>query len=308
MPTLIELAPKQEYWTTLRDYIHTPAYRLRLIASDDRTKILTKVEEGPTDTVTGAYELKPASKDKLALPTNVKLYQSSDLRVLNREKDWRQRPAKVSTPEGNVFFFMGCEGDTRDSKTAPLKNRSLDAIRAQLKLMEALTGKSSVNLPGNIPQVCGIVVDGSAPDDLPGSLPQEGGQESASSEERIAGLLLTWIPQGKTLTQTAQAIAKSDDLDIETKSQAWKAQVGIALEYLHQSGVFVGGRDDWPYLNQYTVLIDGHGEAWLNVSYNSPAADVSAEEAQTGMKRDEQALVKLFEEWLPEEVAKKRSA
>jgi hypothetical protein len=55
-------------------------------------------------------------------------------------------------------------------------------------------------------------------------------------------------------------------------------------------------------------LIDGHGEAWLKVSYNSQAADMSAEEADVGMKRDEQALVKLFGEWLPEEVAKKRSA
>jgi hypothetical protein len=307
MPTLIELAPKREYWTTLRDYIHTPAYRLRLIASDDRTEILTKVEEGPTDTVAGAYELKPASKDKLALPTKVKLYQSSDLHVLNREKDWRQRPAKVSTPDGTAFFFMACEGDTRDSMTAPLKNRSLDAIRAQLKFMEALTGQSSV-LPGNIPQVCGIVVDDSASDESPGSLPQEGTQDSASSEQQIAGLLLTWIPRGKTLAQTAQALAKSDDIDIEAKSQAWKSRIGTALGYLHQSGVFVGGREDWAYLNQYTVLIDGHDEAWLNVSYNAQTADVSAEEAETVMKRDEQALVKLFEEWLPEEVAKKRNA
>jgi hypothetical protein len=306
MPTLIDLAPKREYWTTLRDYIHTPAYRLRLIASDDRTEILTKVEEGPTDT--GAYKLKPASTDKLALPTDVKLYQSSDLHVLNREKNWRQRPAKVSAPDGSVFFFMGCEGDTRDSKTAPLRNPSLNAIRAQLKFMEALTGHSSAILPGNIPQVCGVVVDGSAPMDLPGSLLQEGGQESTSSEQRIAGLLITWIPRGKTLAQTIQSLAGLQDIDIEAKSQAWKSRIGVALGYLHQSGVFVGGRDDWAYLNQYTVLIDGHGEAWLNVSYNSQVGDMSAEEAEVGMERDEHALVKLFEEWLPEEVAKKRSA
>jgi hypothetical protein len=306
MPTLTELAPKQEYWTTLRDYIHTPAYRLRLIASDDRTEILTKVEEGPTDT--GAYELKPASKDKLALPANVQLHQSSDLRVLNREKDWRQRPAKVSTPDGTVFFFMGCEGDTRDSKTAPLKNRSLDAIRAKLKFMEALTGHSSAILPGNIPQVCGIVADDSAPDGSHGSLPQDSGQDSASSQHDIAGLLITWIPRGRTLAQTVQSLAGSQDIDIEAKSQAWKSRIEAALGYLHHSGVFVGGRDDWAYLNQYTVLIDGHGEAWLNVSYNSQAADMSAEEAEVGMERDEQALVKLFEEWLPEEVTKKRSA
>jgi hypothetical protein len=88
MPTLNELAPNREYWTTLHDYLHTPAYRLRLFASGPQSDIVAKIEDGPTNT--GAYELEPVSQDKLPQPADIQLCRRQDLHVLNREKDWRR--------------------------------------------------------------------------------------------------------------------------------------------------------------------------------------------------------------------------
>lgn len=306
MPTLDQLAPKREYWTTLCDYLHTPAYRLRLIASDQRTEILTKVEEGPTDT--GAYELSPVPEYQLPLPASLPLYDSKDLHVLNREKDWRQGPAKLSTSNGSVFFFLCSETETRNAVSKQVSNASLDAIRAQLRVLEAQTRDPSAIPPRNLPQVCGAVTDRSISEKPSETLPREQGQDASSSEQRIAGLLLTWIPRGKTLAQTVQTLAESDQVDVESNTQAWKAGIGTALDHLHQSGVYLGGREDWSYLNQYTVLINAHGSPWLSPQYASSAADTSTEEAEAGMEQDRQALVDLFEEWLPAEVAKKRNA
>jgi hypothetical protein len=299
MPTLNELAPNREYWTTLHDYLHTPAYRLRLLASGPQSQVEARIEDGPTNT--GAYELEPVSQDKLPLPAGIHFYRSQDLNVLNREKDWRRGPQKVSTKNGNIFFFLGCQRGSRDARTQQISNRSLDAVRAQLKLMETLVG--TITLEG-IPQVYGIVTDSSSVKDHPGSSmhPADG------SEQRIAGILLTWIPQGKNLVEIIPALAALDEHEVNLKIQAWIKRIGGAIEYLHNEGIFLGGRTDWRYLNQYTVLVDSQWQPWLNVSYVTRMADVSAEEAKEGNEADVVALNHLFGDWLPEEVAKKRSS
>lgn len=299
MPTLEQLAPDREYWTTLHEYIHTPTYHLRLFASGPQSQIVAKVEDGPTDT--GAYELEPVSQDKLPQPAGIQLYRSQDLHVLNREKDWRRGPQKVSTKDGSVFFFLGCQRGSRDARTQQVSNRSLDAIHAQLKLMETHTGAIP---PEGIPQVYGIVTDGSSVEEHPGSsLHQAGG-----SEQRIAGILLTWIPQGKNLVEIIPALAALDEHEVNLKIQAWIKRIGGATEYLHNKGIFLGGRTDWRYLNQYTVLVNSQGQPWLNVSYVTRMADVSTEEAKEGSEADVVALNHLFGDWVPEEVAQKRSS
>jgi hypothetical protein len=128
------------------------------------------------------------------------------------------------------------------------------------------------------------------------------------SEQRIAGILLTWIPQGKNLVQTIPALAVLGETEAKLKIRAWIERIGDAIKYLHKKGVFLGGRDAWPYLNRYTVLVDAQGQPWLDVSYASWMADVSADEAKAGDTADTEALVHLFVDWLPQEVAKKRSA
>lgn len=299
MPTLEQLAPDRKYWTTLHDYIHTPAYHLRLFASGPQSQVEARIEDGPADT--GAYELEPVSRDRLPLPAGIHFYRSQELHVLNRETDWRQGPHKVSTRNGDVFFFLGCQRGSRDARTQQISNRSLDAIRAQLKLMETHAGATP---PEGIPQVHGIVTDSSSVKDHPGSSMHQ----ADGSEQRIAGILLTWISQGKNLVETIPALAALDGHEANLKVQAWITRIGGAIEYLHNKGIFLGGRTDWRYLNQYTVLVDSQGQPWLNVSYVSRMADVSAEEAKEGNEADVVALNHLFGDWLPEEVAKKRSS
>jgi len=300
MPTLNQLAPKCEHWTTLHDYLHTPAYRLRLLASSNQSEIAAKIEEGPTDT--GAYDLEPVPHSTLPQPAGIKTYRSQDLHVLNREKDWRRGPQKVLTKDGNIFLFLGCQKGSRDARTQQISNTSLKAIRAQLKLMETHRG---VSPPEGIPQVHGIVTDNSQVEERPGSSLH---RVPGVSEQRIAGILLTWIPQGKNLIQTIPALAVSDETEAKLKIRAWIERIGGAIKNLHKKGVFLGGRDAWPYLNRYTILVDAQGQLWLDVSYASWMADVLAEEAEAGDTADAEALVHLFVDWLPQEVAKKRSS
>lgn len=307
MPTLKQLAPEREYWTTLRDYLHSPAYWLRLAACDNQADIATKIEEGPKDT--GAYNLEPVSPDVLPHPAGIQLYQSQDLHVLNREKDWRRGPAKVSTWDGSTFYFLGCQQGSRNAATQQISNASLDAIRAQLKFMEAhIRGPGAAPLEG-IPQVCGLVMDSPISQEVPGPLPQKLHQsnKARNSEQRIAGILLTWIPQGKTLVQIVPALANLNEVEVKTKIRAWTAVIGTAIKHLHRNGVYLGGREDWYYLNQYTVLIDAHWHPWLDVSHASWAVDVSSEEAEAGKHRDALALIRLLVDWLPHQVAQKRA-
>lgn len=299
MPILRQLAPERVYWTTLRDYLHTPAYRLKLIKSGPGNEITVEVQEGPIDT--GAYALVPVSRDRLDLPSEIPQYQSEDLTVLNKDNDWRHKPEKVSTPDGQSFFFLGCEQDVRSMPSRIVSNPSLDAIRTKLKLREALTGNPDVHWPDGIPHVHGVVVD----DPKAGTSTDPSTPETIDAEKTIAGILLTWISRGKTLDRTVREFTEAQEPHIDHKAKVWRSRIEQTVEQLHQNGVFLGGRDDWLYLNQHTVLIDADGNSWLNTSRPSLAADVSVEQAEAGMVADKKAVVDLFESWLPGERAKK---
>lgn len=187
MPTLQRLAPDREYWTTLREYLHTPVYRLRLVALGDRTIIETKIEEGPTYPEVGAYDLKPVSKAAFLLPENLPIFQSSELRILDMDKDWRQRPAKMcsTSGDGRVFSFLPCEQDVRrGGRDAPVVNYSIDHIRTRLEKLRAGTGEG----------VSGVVLDDSP---LLSSTASRDGEQTEvvdeGREQRVAGLLLPWV-------------------------------------------------------------------------------------------------------------------
>jgi len=70
--------------------------------------------------------------------------------------------------------------------------------------------------------------------------------------------------------------------------------------------VHVGGRKAWRYLNQYTVLVDVHGQPWLDMSYIPWMANLSSEDAKAVDMADIVAYEHLFVDWLPGEVAKIR--
>jgi hypothetical protein len=141
MHTLQRLAPDRVYWTTLRDYLHTPRYTLRLIASEDRAGIETRVEDGPMDCGTGAYGLASVSRDTFSMPEGLPTFQSSELRVLDMEKgDWRRRPTKVGLEDGRVLSFLACERDLDNgSREASDVGVSVGRIRTRLERLQSET-------------------------------------------------------------------------------------------------------------------------------------------------------------------------
>jgi hypothetical protein len=179
MPALQRLAPDREYWTTLRDYIHTPRYTLRLVASGNRAGIETGVEDGPVNCGTGAYGLTTVSRDTFSLPEDLQTFQSSELRVLDMG-DWRRRPAKVCLADGRVFSFLACERDLDNGvRDASAVDSSVGHIRSRLE-----------NYLDETEGVCGVVLD---------CLPLTCGATSKDEgqEQRVAGLLLPWASKDK---------------------------------------------------------------------------------------------------------------
>jgi len=134
------------------------------------------------------------------------------LLVLNREKDWRRGPQKISTKDGDTFFFLGCQRGSRDAKTQQITNVSLTAIRAQLKLMEK---HPESTLPEGIPRMHGIVTDSLVLDPS-----RESNRASGSSEQRLVGILLTWIPRGKNLVQKVPVLVNLDETEAKLKIRA----------------------------------------------------------------------------------------
>jgi hypothetical protein len=190
MPTLQRLAPDREYRATLRDYLHTPWYTLRLVASEDRAGIETRVEDGPVYCGTGAYGLVPVSRDTFSMPEGLPTFQSSELRVLDMEKgDWRRRPAKVGLEDGRMFEFLACERDfDNGSREASDVGVSVGHIRTRLEKLQSETDDSEEQ------EVCGVVLDCS-PFGSGATLKDDGVEEADGQEQRIAGLLLSLVPR-----------------------------------------------------------------------------------------------------------------
>lgn len=189
MPTLQQLAPDQEHWTTLRDYLHTPAYRLRLFASEDRLEILTRIQDGPIDT--GAYEFQPVAKSTLPIPEVIRYYQSDELRILDKDKDWRQKPKHVAAADGREFPFLACEQGSMDSNTKERWNHSLKDIRARLETL-ALDARDPSRTEGPS-DVCGVVMDEAVLRLVTNATLQEKEQfegTDKSPQQLIAGILL----------------------------------------------------------------------------------------------------------------------
>ncbi|KAM0696694.1 hypothetical protein Q7P36_003943 [Cladosporium allicinum] len=189
MPTLKRLAPDREYWTTLRNYIHTPRYTLRLVASEDRASIETRVEDGPVDCGTGAYGLTTVSRDTFSLPEDLQTFQSGELRVLDMETgDWRRRPAKVELEGGSMFEFLACERDFDNGmRDASAVDSSVGYIRTRLERMQATVGDPEAQ------SLCGVVLD--QPPWTSSAISKGGDriEEAKDQEQWVAGLLLSWV-------------------------------------------------------------------------------------------------------------------
>ena len=90
-------------------------------------------------------------------------------------------------------------------------------------------------------------------------------------------------------------------------SRVWRARIGEALDYLHAHGIYLGGREDWPLLNAYSVSVDAAGKAWLALSAESSVDGTDAGAVERACEFDNKALAELFDTWLPNALSSKPS-
>lgn len=310
MATLQRLAPNKAYWVTLRDYLHTPSYALKLVTNTEHSEVYAEVMQGPEEK--GAYGFQPVSIGAFRnMPNDIKHYASGDLVVLEKEKNWKVPPQKVCTSDGHVCYFKACKRSTTTVETGELTNKSLANIELCLELFKhsqrlrnAYVAKTST--------VLGIVTDIS----LGSSTSLSAGQilpkrtkstETGISDTLVAGILLSSIPHGQSLAKvTEQAESTAVATAIE-QSRCWKSQIEENIAEFHSAGIYWGGEDDHFNINQHTILIDAEGRASLDVDMATLGNGLASENMRPrGIAMDTKAIETLFEEWLPNELSKRK--
>ena len=133
-----------------------------------------------------------------------------------------------------------------------------------------------------------------------------------TNQTLVAGILLS-SPTSSSHTQSlADVIAQSETTtaDFTEKTQQWRSQVEEDVSRLHELKIYWGGREDWFYINQHTVLIDAEsGEAYLSL-HTATFLDDDATNQEKSTKlaeMDKSAIEILFEKWLPGELSGKKS-
>ncbi|RAO64993.1 uncharacterized protein BHQ10_001005 [Talaromyces amestolkiae] len=308
MSTLQEISPVKPHWITLRDYLHTPAYHLKLVADEKGTDgVRAVVIEGPE--VVAAYELQPAATFK-NMPQTIPEYPSSDLTVLDKEADWRRPPHKLRTTDGLICYFKGREQSSTNFETGEINNSSLDSIEAHLRLFKYGQEKGD-SYATRRSKVLGIVTDVASASE--NSDPADEQHNAETNQALVAGILLS-SPTISSHTQSlADVVAQSETTtaDFTEKTQRWRTQIEDEASRLHDLKLYWGGREDWFYINQYTVLIDAEsGNAYLSLDTATflDDDDATSQDKRTKLARmDNSAIENLFEKWLPGELSGKRS-
>ncbi|KXT04468.1 hypothetical protein AC578_8711 [Pseudocercospora eumusae] len=289
MDSLRELAPEKEYWTTLDDYLHCPAYKLRIKAISGKDAVEVEVTEGSK--LTGAYNMAPAPyEDCHPLPNNdLPTFRSTDLMVLDKDQDWRQPPHKLQAPDGKVYYFKACEQSAVHMPDKKVVNHSLDAIAAHLSIYELMLGQELVLEPlQGVLTFQGLVTCDCV---------DVGKHEVQMGKAGIAGILLPWVAKGRTLFELCRDADEAGKARILARKDDWRTQVKTAVDGLHKRGVFLGGRKDWAYLNYHTVMIDVDDRAWLTAGLLS-VAEEAKQAANEGFQQDDCAVEQLFGEWV----------
>lgn len=306
--TLQRLAPNKAYWVTLRDYLHTPSYTLRLVTNREQNEIDAEVIEGPEEK--GAYSFQPVSTGAFRnMPDDIKHFASGNLVVLEKEENWKVPPQKVRTPDGQVCFFKACKQSTTSVETGEVTNKSLDNIEIYLKFSKYWQRLRNVDV-ATTPTVLGIVTDmssGSSRSLSAGQIPHAVPSESGISETLVAGILLSSIVHGQSLAKVTKGAERiAIDTAIE-QSRRWKTQIEDKIAQFHSAGIYWGGETDHFNLNQHTILIDAEGRASPDIDMATLGDGGASEDLRTrGITMDTKAVETLFEEWLPNELSKRK--
>lgn len=183
---LQEINPVKPHWITLRDYLHTLAYHLKLVSdSTGPDGVCAVVTNGPQGVA--AYELQPAAKIK-NMPETIQEYSSSDLFVLDKEADWRTPPQKFRTTDGLICYFKGCKKSSRNVQTGKVTNMSLNTIEAHLHLYK-YGQEMGDSYATRRSRVLSIVTDVASTSDQPETA--AGQHEEDPKRALVAGILLS---------------------------------------------------------------------------------------------------------------------
>lgn len=309
LSTLQEIDSVKPHWITLRDFLHTPAYDLKLVSDSTGTDgVRAVVTKGPESV--GAYEFQPTTTFK-NMPQTIPGYSSSDLIVLDKEADWRMPPHKVCTTDGLICYFKACEQSSTQVETGEETNASLDSIESHLRLYKYGQEKSD-SYATERSKVLGIVTDAASASDESDPAPSE--HDKNKNQALVAGIVLsspTSSPYTKTLGDVIEQTERTDDVFAE-QIQRWKIQIEEDVARLHSLGIYWGGREDWFYINPYTVLIDPEsGDASLSLDtavFLDDDDDITSKDSRIKLtEMDTQAIESLFEQWLPEALSEKRN-
>ena len=261
IPVLEELAPSTRQWTTLEDHLRTPTYDLKLVASPASGDAIPEVLSGPDPKPSYEHHLRPFS-DFQSLPDDIPRYFAQDLVCLGQEKDWRCPPEKMQTPAGEILYFLSCNRRAKNVTTGEVLKESEHRINAYCRLHSAHGYNGDVR----IPKLRGVVV--STADRQPEDWDEQGTQivdtwpqiGVPTDEPLVAGVLVSYISKAKTLAAATKMITDgSGQTELATSREKWKAQLKLSIQYLHDSGIAIGGRKDpgssWWYINSYNVHV-----------------------------------------------------
>lgn len=315
METLQKLAPDKPYWVTLRDYLHTPSYTLKLVADTESGQIHAEVTNGPEEKPAYEFCLFPTGEFR-NMSRDIARHDSSELVVLDKAENWKRPPYKIRTADGRVCLFKACQGNVKITETGEVTNTSLDAIEIYLKL-----SKSSQELPGSHavrrPIVLGVVIDAhvTTPSE-PASenqirsedTEQTSSHETGTTEGLVAGILLP-VPDGQTLAKVIEQMEKNTLETVTEQSRRWKTQIEEETAQLHSLGVYGEGRPHHLNINQRTILIDADGNASLNMDEVISVDPYMNKDLKMDdcVAMDIKAIEVVFGEWLPTELANRVS-
>lgn len=249
LPKLKELAPTGgRSWTTFKDYLCTPTYCLSIHKSEgdsEQSNVVAIVDSGPLPAPAFAY--KPQPMTDLDLPTDLPIYQASELKLL-QDKNLRLEPSKIVMPDGTFAFLVPAKKSMRRMPEDVVIHPSMTAINSHISFHRLLiTSDVSRERLGCLPNILGVVTTSATSKES--VTETETGTQSPSTT-LLAGILLTYLPHARSLSDPSviSAIAKSSNPD--TLRQKWHKTLLEAMQTLHATSDIVHGN-----INPHTIMM-----------------------------------------------------
>jgi hypothetical protein len=279
LPVLEDLAPEAPRDRSLRACFHTPTYHLQLIRDPASGAVHASVTGGPVDgSPSGCQVAKVGDLDAFA--PGLAQYSSRDLEIVETDRGSSFPPGRVRAPDGAVHGFKACVQDGKRLGTEHVSNHHWDAILAYLQLH-----KIPLDVPG-IPYVSGIVVE---------------------EEGQLAGVLLHDIRATGNLANRLSNITTVDGLQkVRQLAPGWQARISSLVAQLHGRGYCLNEEISQCCLDESTLFLDEDENIWQPLS-EIFQLDKQLNEFRERASKDEEAVRRVFEEFVPEEL-KKREA